>query len=126
MGPQFLIQRDQHEVLTTVISDLNVCRTQIHEGVFDVCLRGFGSEYAGGAFYARFHFQQLEKLYITCKQQSKFADFPLRLVADEVTIHLQPEPVLLDNLKAHMGNCAEAWKPYFESLSVCGLTNVSL
>lgn len=57
----------------------------------------------------RFHFQQLGKLYITCKQQSKFADFPLRLVADEATIYLQTEPVLLDNLKSHMGNCAEAY-----------------
>lgn len=97
-----------------VVSDLKVFRTQVHGGILDVCLGSFGPEYSGGAFDARFHFQKLGQLYITCRQQSQFTDFPLRLVADEATIHLKTEPVLLDyfivGLTAlYMGNPAEAY-----------------
>lgn len=109
----------QHETLKTVISDLNVFKTQVYGGILDVCLGAFGPEYAGGAFDARFHFQKLGQLYITVRQQSQFADFPLRLVADEATIHLKTEPVLLDHFivgltALYMENSAEA---YLEAIS---------
>ena len=104
----------QPGTLADVISDLNVFRKHIHGGILDIRLGEFGPEYANGAFHARFHFQELGKLYITCKQQSKFEDFPLRLVANEATIHLKTEPVLLDNFIAdlkvlNIGNSEEAY-----------------
>ncbi len=107
-----------HETLPDMISDLNVLRDHIHGGLLDIRLGEFGPEYANGAFHARFHFQQLGKLYITCRQQSRFEKFPLREVANEATIHLKTEPVLLDNfivgLKAlSNGNSEEA---YLESV----------
>ena len=87
----------QHEALTYMIADLKVFRNQIKGGLLDVRLGEFGPEYANGAFHGRFHFQGLGKLYIICKQQTKFENFPLRLVANKATIHLKTEPVLLDN-----------------------------
>lgn len=96
------------------VSDLQVFRTQVHGGIFDVCLGSFGPEYAGGAFDARFHFQEFGQLYVTHRQSSQFADFPLRLVADEATVHLKNESVLLDHFivgltALYMGNPAEAY-----------------
>jgi len=84
----------QPDVLLDIVADLSVFRMHSHGGLLDVCLGEFGPEYANGAFYGRFHFQESGKIYITCRQQSKFED----LVANEAKIYLKTEPALLDHL----------------------------
>jgi hypothetical protein len=79
------------------VSQLDKFKDQIHGGLIDMRFGEFGSEYASGAFHARFHFPKPGKLYITCKQQSGFEDFGGKNVASEATLYLVTEPVLLDN-----------------------------
>ena len=86
-----------HSDFTDALSQLDTFKEHIHGGLVDMRFGEFGPEYASGAFHARFHFPQPGRLYITCKQQSAFEDFSGKNVANEATIHLRTEPVLLDN-----------------------------
>ena len=56
----------------------------------------FGSEYANGAFHARFHFPKLGRLFTTCQQESDFIEFGKKTVASCATMYLCSEPALLD------------------------------
>jgi hypothetical protein len=86
-----------YSTLADVVAELNVFKDQVYGGLLDIRLGEFGLEFANGAFHARLHFAKPGKLYITCKQQSKFEDFSVTKVASEATIYLKTEPALLDN-----------------------------
>lgn len=107
-----------HERLPEVIADLNIFREQIHGGLLDLRLGEFGSEYAGGAFHARLQFHELGKIYITCRQQSGFEGFPRKLTANEATMHVITEPVLLDNflMELQLLNNGNSEAAYLESV----------
>src|SRR4051812_5113878 len=83
--------------IADAVTKLHTFKDHIHGGLLDLRFGEFGPEYASGAFHARFHFPRPGKLYITCKQQSAFEDFSGKNVANEATLHLRTEPVLLDN-----------------------------
>jgi hypothetical protein len=87
---------------TEAVSQLDAFKDHIHGGLFDMRFGEFGPEYASGAFHARFHFHNPGELCITCNQQSEFEDFGRKNVADEATLHLRTEPVLLDNFLAQL------------------------
>lgn len=79
------------------VSQLDRFKDHIHFGVLDMQFCAFGPECGSGGFHARFHFAQPGRLYITCRQQSRFEDFGCKNVASEATLYLKTEPVLLDN-----------------------------
>ena len=76
--------------------NLKAFKDQVHGGLLDVQLGEIGCEYANGAFHARFHFPSPGKLYVTCRQESDFAEFGKKTVASSATMYLKSEPVLLD------------------------------
>ena len=45
-----------HAALEYAVSSLHVFKDHVHGGLFDLRFGEFGSEYASGAFHARFHF----------------------------------------------------------------------
>lgn len=79
-----------------VIANLDTFKMQIHGGLFDLRFGEFGCEYANGAFHARFHFPKPGRLYITCQQESEFAEFGRKTVASCATMYLVSECALLD------------------------------
>jgi hypothetical protein len=85
-----------HSALADAVSSLDTFKGQVHGGLLDVRFGGFGCEYASGAFQARFHFANPNRLFITCDQESDFEEFANKTVANRATIHLMSEPVLLD------------------------------
>ena len=91
-----------YDPLDQVVRGLDVFKTRIHGGLFDLRFGEFGPEWGSGAFHARFHFAKPGRLFITCKLQSDFANFGEKNVASEATLYLQTEPVLLDNFVAEL------------------------
>lgn len=77
------------------ISALDDFKDQVYGGLYDIELGSFGPEYASGALHARLHFQ--EKIYITIRAQSEYADFDKKNIASEVTLYIVAEPAQLDN-----------------------------
>jgi hypothetical protein len=99
-----------HLTLTETIAGLNRFREQIHGGILDVCFGAFGPEYAKGAFHARFHFARVGKLYVTCRQESDFAEFGVKIVASRCAMYFETEPILLDDFIGEFG-CAVRRSP---------------
>ena len=85
----------QH-ALEEAISSLRVFKNQVHGGLLDVRLGEFGPEYAGGAFHARFHFPAPGRLFVSCEQESEFAQFGKKEVASMAMLFVRSEPALLD------------------------------
>jgi hypothetical protein len=82
--------------LADTIAKLDAFRTLVYGGLLDVRFGEFGSEYANGAFHARFHFPKPGRLFITCQQESDFIEFGKKTVASCATMYLCSEPALLD------------------------------
>jgi hypothetical protein len=85
-----------HEVLATVVADLNTFKLGIHGGIYDMNFGAFGPEYANGGFTARLHFYPVGRLKISTYQQSEFQEFTKNKVASEARLYLKSEPALLD------------------------------
>ena len=86
-----------YQLLKDILKSLNTFKNQVYGGILNVELGEFGPEYANGAFYARLHFQERGKIYISVKMQSNFFDFGKKNVASETFLYLISEPALLDN-----------------------------
>jgi hypothetical protein len=82
--------------LAHAIGTLDTFRTHLHGGLLDLQFGEFGCEYANGAFRARFHFAKPGTLYVTCHQESAFAEFGRKTVASCATMYLMSQPALLD------------------------------
>jgi hypothetical protein len=80
-----------------ISEDLDIFKTHIHGGLYDMTFGEFGPEYGSGAFSIRFHFQQNGKLNLTIKIQTEYYSFGNKEIADEATMHLKTEPALFDN-----------------------------
>ena len=72
----------------------------IHGGLFNLEAGEGGSEYAGGAFRARFHYYKPNQLLISTIQQGDFISFKGSQVAPTATMFLRTEPALLDRFVA--------------------------
>ena len=92
-----------HEQLAEDVSGLNVFKTHVYGGLFNLRWGEFGPEYAGGAIHARLHFPKPGRLFITCKMQSEFEEFTVNKVASEATLLLRTEPALLDRFIGELG-----------------------
>ena len=75
---------------------LNTFAHQVHGGLFDLEAGDEGSEYASGAFRARFHYWRPTALLIATWQQGEFFAFKGSEVASEAKMFLRTEPSLLD------------------------------
>ena len=53
---------------------------------------------------------QIRGLFVTCEQESAFADFGKKHVASRATLYLESEPVLLDRFIAEMEALAAGTK----------------
>ena len=91
-----------YDHLAETIARLDQFKTHVHGGILDVEFGGFGSEYANGAFHARFHFAKPGRLFISCRQESDFGEFGSKKVASCATMYLVSEPVLLDRFIAEL------------------------
>ena len=69
---------------------------QVHGGLFNLEAGECGSEYASGAFRARFHYYKPTALLIAVTQQGDYFSFENSEVAPEARMFLQTEPALLD------------------------------
>ena len=96
-----------HDALDETVSSLDAFRTHVHGGLLNIRFGEFGPEYAKGAFHARFHFLQPGRLYITCKQESDFAEFARKKVASCATMFIESEPILLDHFITELKGLAE-------------------
>jgi len=86
-----------YRTLENLVDELNVFKTHIYGGIYDIELGNFGQEYANGAFLARLHFQDRGKIYISIRMQSEFYNFGKKHIANEAYLYVISEPVLLDN-----------------------------
>jgi hypothetical protein len=88
-----------HQVLQSLIVDLDGFKNQVYGGIYDMEFRKFGPEYANGAYQARLHFDSsgCGRLWITAKAESDWHPFSRSEVASQATLHLMSQPVLLDN-----------------------------
>lgn len=88
-----------HNILDETVKDLNIFKDHVYGGLYDLRFGEFGSEYANGAFHARFEFHKSGngKLSITAKGESNWYDFTHTMVASNATLYLRTEPVLFDN-----------------------------
>jgi len=82
--------------LEETVSRLLAFRDQVHGGLLDLRFGEFGQEYANGAFRARFHLAAPGRLFVSCEQESAFAQFGKKEVASRATLYVESEPVLLD------------------------------
>ena len=80
-----------------LIREINIFKTHIHGGIYDIKLGSFGPEYASGTFTARLHYQERGKIYISIIAQSEFYDFGKKNIASEAKLYFTTEPALLDN-----------------------------
>ena len=85
-----------HAVLEDAVSSLRVFKDHVHGGLLDARFGEFGPEYANGAFHARFHFPVPGRLFVSCEQESDYAEFSKTEVASRATMYLKSEPALLD------------------------------
>lgn len=91
-----------HAALEDAVSSLHVFKDQVHGGLFDLRFGEFGPEYASGAFHARFHFPVPGRLFVSCEQESEFAEFAEKKVASRATMYVRSEPALLDRFIADL------------------------
>ncbi len=96
-----------------LVNTLDIFKTHLFGGIYDIEFGKFGPEYANGAFYSRLHFKQNGKLFISTKMQSQFFDFGIKNVANEVALYMISQPILLDkfindfkNISNETGNIA--------------------
>ncbi len=82
--------------LEETISSLETFKDQVHGGLLDLSFGAFGPEYASGAFHARLHFAVPGRLYVSCRQESDYAEFGKKKIASSASLHLVSEPALLD------------------------------
>ena len=92
--------------LAKLVEELRVFRRHIHGGIKDIRFGEFGPEYANGAFFARLHFQEPGRLFVSTQQQSDFSAFSNRQVASESKMYLVSEPILLDNFITELAGLA--------------------
>ncbi len=85
--------------IDNLINGLDIFKTHIYGGIYDIELGKFGPEYANGAFYGRLHFNVNKRgeIYVSIRMQTDFFDFGIKKVASEVVIYMITEPALLDN-----------------------------
>ena len=86
-----------HREMENLVNELNVFKSHIYGGIFDIELGTFGPECANGAFNGRLHFHERGKIYISIRMESDFFDFGAKNVASEAILYLVSEPALLDN-----------------------------
>lgn len=86
-----------YKALEGLVNELNVFKTHIYGGLYDIEFGKFGPEYANGAFFERLHFHERGKIYISIRMQSEFYDFGKKNITNEAYLYLISEPVLLDN-----------------------------
>jgi hypothetical protein len=86
--------------LKKAAQELGKFKDQIYGGIFNLRFGEFGSEYASGALYIRFHFVAQAKLFVRIHAESEFDVFQDRKVASSTTMYLVSEPALLDNFIA--------------------------
>jgi len=91
-----------HAALEDAVSSLRVFKDHVHGGLLDLRFGEFGSEYANGAFHARFHFAVQARLFVSCEQESEFAEFAKKEVASGATMYIKSEPALLDRFIAEL------------------------
>jgi hypothetical protein len=89
-----------HAALDGAVSSLQGFKDQVDGGLFDLRFGEFGPEYAGGAFYARFHFSAPGRLFVSCEQESAYAEFARKEVASRSAMYVRSEPALLDRFIA--------------------------
>ncbi len=95
-----------YNYIDELILNLENFKNQIYGGVYDILMSKFGYEYGGGAFQARLHYFEKNKLCISTIQQSDFTAFAGRKVASESKLYLYTEPVLLDNFITQLNQLA--------------------
>lgn len=95
-----------HRDLAEAISELDAFKGHVHGGIMDLRFGEMGPEYASGAFHARLHFPKPGRLYVTCRQESDFAEFGTKTVASSATLYLLSEPALLDRFITEMKSLA--------------------
>src|SRR5687767_10661808 len=76
-----------HAQLARAVSELGAFKDQVHGGLLDLRFGEFGPEYASGAFHGRFHFPRPGRLYVSCEQESDFAEFSKKTVASRATLY---------------------------------------
>ena len=89
--------------LKELIKGLTVFRNHLYGGLYNIRLGEFGSEYAGGGFEARLHFQIPGTLFITVRAESEWRPFKKAEVASHATLYMKTEPVLLENFIEDLG-----------------------
>lgn len=92
--------------LAKLANQLGAFRSQVHGGIEDIRLGGFGPEYAKGALQVRLHFRSPGKLYVSTYQQSEFKEFSIGDVAGEAKMYLVSEPFLLDRFICELEDVA--------------------
>lgn len=80
-----------------MISEMDVFKTHIYGGIYDIRFGEFGPEYASGAYRARLHFQERGKIYVSIDAQSDHEEFGKKKIASEAKLYFVTEPALLDN-----------------------------
>lgn len=88
------------------VDALEQFRGLIAGGEHALRLGAFGPEYAAGALHAHFAFRERGRLYVTVHAQTGFVEHGGRQVANEVTMHMLSEPVLLDEFVRSMAMIA--------------------
>jgi len=91
-----------HGAVEDAVSALQVFKDHLHGGLFDLRFGAFGSEYANGAFCARFHFAGPGRLYVSCEQESEYEEFAKKVVASKCNLYVESEPALLDRFIAEL------------------------
>lgn len=85
-----------HAAFEEAVSSLLAFKDHVHGGLLDLRLGEFESDYANGAFHARFHFPVPGRLFVSCEQESEFEKFAEKDVASRPSMYLKSEPALLD------------------------------
>ena|SRR5690349_24821245 len=87
-----------HDDIPDLVTDLDRFKQQVYGGIYDLEFGKFGPEYAGGAFFTRFHFHPAEhgRLRITIKAESDWHEFSETKVASSAILYLKSEPAQLD------------------------------
>lgn len=103
-----------HSALEDAVASLLAFKDQAHGGLFNLHFGEFGPEYANGAFHAGLHFPVPGRLFVSCHQESAYAEFANREVASRATLYVKSEPALLDRFIAELhalaaGNSEDAY-----------------
>jgi hypothetical protein len=85
-----------YQAYDQLIAGIDQFKNHIYGGIYDIELGSFGPEYASGAFFARLHFQERGKIYVSIHAQSEYFDFGKKNIASEAMLYFVTEPALLD------------------------------